>query len=56
MGRNRIIQFRCFVTGFDSNYNDIESVNFDNKVGLERSVIYYGDIYAGEGNNDFISY
>ena len=40
------------ITGFDYNYNVIESIYFSNKRGLNNSVIHYGDNQTGEGEGD----
>ena len=40
------------VTGFDYNYNVIESIYFNNKIGLNNSVFHYGDNLTGEGEGD----
>ena len=40
------------VTGFDFNYNVIESIYFNNKKGLNNSVIHYGDNQTGQGRGD----
>ena len=40
------------VTGFDYNYNPIESIYFNNKRGLNSSVIHFGDNRTGQGAGD----
>ena len=40
------------VTGFDYNYNYIESVYFSNKRGMNNSVIHFGDNTTGQGQGD----
>ena len=42
------------VTGFDSNYNVIESIYFSNERGLKGSVIHLGDNTTGEGDDEII--
>ena len=40
------------ITGFDEKYNVIESIYFNNKRGLNNSVIHFGDNVTGEGEGD----
>ena len=40
------------VTGFDYNYNTIESIYYSHKQGLNGSVIHYGDNTTGKGEGD----
>ena len=40
------------VTGFDYNYNVIESIYYSHKQGLNGSVIHYGDNTTGQGAGD----
>ena len=40
------------VTGFDYNYNVIEAVYFNNKRGMNNSVIHFGDNTTGIGQGD----
>ena len=40
------------ITGFDYNYNVVESIYFSNKKGLSNSVIHYGDNTTGKGQGD----
>ena len=40
------------VTGFDYNYNPIESIYFNHKRGLNNSVIHFGDNRTGQGQGD----
>jgi len=40
------------VTGFDYNYNYIEAVYFNNKRGMNSSVIHFGDNTTGRGEGD----
>ena len=40
------------VTGFDSNFNPIESIYYGHLTGLNRSVLHHGDNLTGEGEGD----
>ena len=40
------------VTGFDYNFNVVESVYFSNKRGMNNSVIHFGDNTTGKGEGD----
>ena len=40
------------VTGFDSDYEVVESIYFSHKKGLSNSVIHYGDNLTGKGEGD----
>ena len=49
---NDIFDLDASVTGFDYNYNVIESIFFNNKIGLKGSVIHFGDNLTGIGEGD----
>ena len=40
------------VTGFDADYEVVESIYFSHKKGLSNSVIHYGDNLTGQGEGD----
>ena len=49
---NDVFDLDASVTGFDYNYNVIESIFFNNKIGLKGSVIHFGDNLTGIGEGD----